>query len=116
MRGRPSNHTAALIAKMLKDHELTRARFSHVSLKAIAQTSRRLSSLYVAQVRAHLEADYNIIMCELDRGGYGLLAVRVLEGAKTLTPTMQDWNRNVSDKLLDELAMWSGQKLEDEEE
>lgn len=75
---------ARRIALLLRNSKETRARISEKTVTMYAD-KERLRMWFIVRVRESLE-ELGICMVELERGGFGLLEMRVLEGAKVLTP------------------------------
>lgn len=74
--------TALLLAVIVKRSGQARGRVSGKTLKIL---SRRevLRSAFINEVKLHL-FDFNLIMSEIKKGGYGLMKASALEGAKPL--------------------------------
>lgn len=78
----PAREAALLIALLLKRSEQRRARISEKTLKRISQRTR-LRSAFVQDVADEL-ADLEILLVELNRGGYGILPASAMESAPAI--------------------------------
>lgn len=108
--------TSVLVATLLKASGASRARISEATVKRLSNR-KRLSTSFVLRLKSWLEADYNIGLFQLERGGFGLLVVRVLDGAPTVTD--REWKALISSDIgkLRELAIeWSRQGLDEEDD
>lgn len=76
--------TALLIAVMLRRSGEKRARMSEKTLRLVSGR-KKLRTAFVYSVMEVLQRDIGICMTELDLGGYGLMYVKSLEAAKTIT-------------------------------
>lgn len=83
MRLRTAQQTALLLAVLLKRSNQTRARVSNKTVMEFR--GGKLYASFVTSLRTELE-DLGVLLAELDRGGFGLLKISTLEGAKALTP------------------------------
>jgi hypothetical protein len=80
-----AKNVASTIHNLLEGSNLTRARISDQTVKAISQRSK-LRIYFVLSLRNELD-DLGIAFIELDRGGFGIIYAKALEGAKSLTQT-----------------------------
>lgn len=76
--------TALLIAVMLRRSGERRARMSEKTLRLVSGR-KKLRVVFVSSLMEVLQGDFGICMTELDVGGYGLIYVKSLEAAKTIT-------------------------------
>lgn len=81
---RTPEQAALFIAVMLRRSGEKRARMSEKTLRLVARR-QKLRSAFVYSVIEALQRDIGICMTELDSGGYGLMYVKSLEAAKTIT-------------------------------
>lgn len=77
-----AKQVALLAAVMLKRSEKSRARVSEKTIKHLAGRTT-LRSAFTADLRAWLE-DFGVLLVQLDRGGFALVAITALEGAPTV--------------------------------
>lgn len=74
----------ALIALVQKlEGHVTRARISEKTIARLAER-RRLRNMFVRELTLALD-DRSWALLELNRGGFGLLSIDVLEGARPIT-------------------------------
>ena len=76
--------TALLIAQMMKRYSKTRARVSRKSISTLSNRSR-LRGAFITELNGNLQ-ELGWVLVELDSGGFGLAALRALEGAGTVVP------------------------------
>ncbi len=79
-----AEQTAFLVGELFIRTKKTRARLSGSTIKKLANRTQ-LRFNFINELKVHLEIN-GIVLCELARGGYGLLAMHALEGAPTLGP------------------------------
>lgn len=83
MRLRTVQQTALLLAVLLKRSDQNRIRVSNKTV--VELRGGKLYAAFVVSLRTELE-DLGVCLAELDRGGFGLLKISSLEGAKPVTP------------------------------
>lgn len=97
---------AILLALMLARSTLTRARISDRSFRVV---SRRvtLRTAFIANVRSWLE-DLGVVLLTLDRGGYALVSIAALNGARPILARnlIADELQRFRANNLDEGALW----------
>lgn len=113
-----AKHVALLVAILLKRAEKTRARVSEKTIKNLAGRST-LRTAFTTDLRAWLE-DFGVLLVQLDRGGFALVAIASLEGAPTVLSknyVLEERRALISgefdeNKLLEELGI-AGEEVED---
>lgn len=79
---RTSDQAAMLLAALFKRASLTRARVSEKTIRKISGRSM-LRHAFRDRLQDALE-DFGLHLVELERGGYAMIAISTLEGAKTI--------------------------------
>lgn len=74
-----AQHTALLISLLLKRLGKSRARMSRETLKLLA-ARQQLRHRFLVQLETALD-DFGWVLIELETSGFGLVAMRALEGA-----------------------------------
>ncbi|MBI2218587.1 MAG: hypothetical protein HYU51_14960 [Candidatus Rokubacteria bacterium] len=80
---RTAEETAILTALLLKRANEKRARVSTKTIRRLSQR-RTIRRAFLDMLEQHLD-DLGVILIELDRGGYGLIAASTLDGARAVT-------------------------------
>ncbi len=113
---RTPEETALLIALLLQRSEQKHARISLPTLRRLSKR-RHIRMAFLSMVEDHLD-DLGVILFELERGGYGLIPSRALEGAQIITAKQYLQNELCNgidfDAIRDELEQHSD--LEEDEE
>lgn len=83
VRSRSAEETAILLAILLKRSEKTRAR---ISVKTVQELSnhKKILPFFFSQLQRHLE-HYGYLIGHLNAGGFGVIKIRALEGARPVT-------------------------------
>lgn len=113
-----AKQVALLAAVMLKRAEKSRARVSEKTIKNLAGRTT-LRAAFITDLRAWLE-DFGVLLVQLDRGGFALVAITSLEGAPTVLSknyVLEERRALIAgnlaeDKLLEELGI-AGEDVED---
>ncbi len=113
---RTPEETALLIALLFTRSKQKRARVSISTVRHLSNR-RAIRSTFLNRVDDCLD-DFGLILIELERGGYGLIASSILEGAPAITAKkyLQDYLRGKVDfdAIREEVAQGAG--LEDDDE
>lgn len=98
---------AVLLATMLHRADLTRARISDRTLRIVSRRTT-LRDAFIGNVRAWLE-DLGVELFSLDRGGYALVAISALDGARAITARrlISEELQYVRNGTIDEGALWA---------
>jgi hypothetical protein len=80
---RTPEHTALLVALLLKRSELKRGRISGSTIRRLSKRTQ-LRRVFMGRLQEQLD-DLGLILVELERGGYGVMASAALEGAPAIT-------------------------------
>ncbi|MBX9583582.1 MAG: hypothetical protein K2X87_25045 [Gemmataceae bacterium] len=80
---RSGEEVALLVALLFKRSDQKRARLSATTLRRLAKR-RSIRTAFLVRVSQHLD-DLGLILIELERGGYGLIAASTLDGAPAIT-------------------------------
>jgi len=92
---RNAYQTSVIIALIMKRSNQTRAR---ISTKTIKLASKRLAlrSAFIRELTDCLVSNFDIVLVEINNGGFGLIKSSALDGAKSLTikKLLNDKERN----------------------
>lgn len=103
---RSYDHIALILAALLKESGRTRLRISDKTFRMASGRPTAIRRALVEGVEGWL-ADYGVMMIELDRGGYALIATSALEGAPstTLKRTLANWKQLTPEELIARLEL-----------
>jgi len=119
---RTAEQTALLLHRLLSLSGHKRARVSNATIRRLSNR-RHLRAAFVNMLDEYLE-DMGLILLELERGGYGVMYARTLEGAPPITAKkfLQDdlvrLRTEKDESLFDEIRqeIEAEQAIEDNEE
>lgn len=115
---RTARHTALLVALMLKRSGKHRIRFSDKTLKRLSDRDR-LRSAFIVEVQQE-SMNVGIVLVELNRGGFGAMWAKPLEGAETVTARNllpRDERKSLTErKIIAELDLPSVEDEDDDED
>jgi len=80
---RSTEHTALLVAALLKRSGQRRARISESTIRVLSKR-RTLRDSFKERLRAELD-DIGIHLVQLERGGFGVIPINALDGAPAIT-------------------------------
>jgi hypothetical protein len=78
-----AEETAVLVAALLRRSEQRRARISESTIRVLSRR-RTLRDAFKESLRAELD-DIGIHLVQLERGGFGVILIKALDGAPAIT-------------------------------
>lgn len=103
---RSYDHVALILAALLRESGKSRLRISDKTFRKASGRPSTIRRALVEGVEGWL-ADFGVMLVELERGGYALVASSALEGAPsaTLAKTLPNWKNMSREELMARLEL-----------